>query len=184
MLLRECLELEADIRKAREQLIGAKEILYEEMADFVEAAKLERTEARRTIRRARGENVRFSNKVLSLRRKSGVIELRWNEIIYPRGSQKHLLKAIPLKNQKVDLNSIKAKAHLDEVDLLSLHEAKARNYREMYTKLTRASRAIEELVDCYERRTGRKLQRAVEKIEQAERDTAGARGEWREWRGE
>ena len=124
---------------------------------FVRDCRMERSDRRKDIAMTHEKKQSYSQVVLLYRVLRGNIELAWSRIWYLKGHNTPRYKRIPSAKGKVHLARLKSGAHGDEVDLILLHEVKARSYRELNHRARSLLHEVDRLKSRYDILTGREF---------------------------
>lgn len=124
---------------------------------FIENCRVERKELRAAIASQHQRKQKFSQAVLTYRVNKGNLQLEWSFIWYRPNDKTPNFKRIPISEGGVHLARLQKGAHPDEVELLKLHEVKARGYRELNRQDRDMVRRLRSLEQRYKILTGFEL---------------------------
>lgn len=147
-------QLEEAIRALRGRVIELDVIMESTVHAFIEKCRAERKELRAAIAREHQLKQKFSQAILTYRVNKGNLQLEWSFISYRPNDKTPHYKRIPISEGGVHLSRLQKGAHPDEVELLKLHEIKARSYRELNRLDRDIVRRLKSLQSRYELRTG------------------------------
>lgn len=145
--------IEALLAATQEIEVGVDAAIHQ----FVQGCRQERHDKRKRIAVAHQKRQSYSQAVLLYRVLRGNIDLSWSRIWYLPGHNTPRYKRIPCAKGKVHLARLKSGAHEDEVDLILLHEVKARSYRELNHRARSLLNEVDRLKSRYDVLTGRDL---------------------------
>ena len=147
-------QLEGAIRALRRSVIEVDLAMEATVHAFIEKCRAERKELRAAIASQHQRKQKFSQAVLTYRVNKGNLQLEWSFIWYRPNDKTPNFKRIPISEGGVHLARLQKGAHPDEVELLKLHEVKARAYRELNRLDRDIFRRLKSLESRYQLRSG------------------------------